>query len=219
MTNKVAVIFDMDGVIVDTNPYHKIALRRFSEKYGYHLSDDELLQRIYGRPNKEWIADLFQAPLTSAELSKYGEEKEQLFRDLYEKDIVPLPGLHDFLDSLRLHEIPVAIGTSAPRSNVDFVLRRTNLENYFTTILDESNVEQGKPDPEIYLKVAARLHFPPERCIVFEDSLSGVASAQAAGAKVVGVATTHSKEELSHTKFVITDFVGLDLHKLIKTVF
>lgn len=219
MTKNVAVIFDMDGVIVDTNPYHKIALRQFCEKYGYHLSDEELLKRIYGRTNKEWIANLFQRKMTAAELSAYGEEKEKIFRNIYENAIKPLAGLRDFLETLAQHKIPAAIGTSAPRSNVDFVLSKTNLEKYFTTILDESNVEHGKPHPEIYLKMASRLNLLPQQCIVFEDSLSGVASAMTAGTKVVGVATTHNEKELAHTDFVITDFQGLDPVQLIGRLF
>lgn len=213
-----AVIFDMDGVIIDSNPFHKISLRQFCEKYGYHLSDRELIKKIYGRTNKDWIANLFGA-LSKEELSRYGEEKEALFREIYKNDISALRGLPEFLGSLKEKNIPIAIGTSAPRSNVDFVLASTGLEKYFSVILDESNVEQGKPNPEIYLKVAAKLGYEPSRCIVFEDSLSGVESAQRAGAKVVGVATTHSFDELNHTDFVIQDFMDLDPAFLFSTVF
>lgn len=216
--NSFAVIFDMDGVIIDSNPFHKISLRQFCEKYGYHLSDEELISKIYGRTNKDWIANLFGA-LTREELTNYGEEKEALFREIYKNDISALKGLPEFLKSLKEKNVPVAIGTSAPRSNVDFVLSHTRLGEYFSVILDESDVVKGKPDPEIYLKVAARLGFEPGRCIVFEDSLSGVESARRAGAKVVGVATTHSFEELSHTDFVIQDFTDLDPASLISSVF
>lgn len=213
-----AVIFDMDGVIIDSNPYHKISLRQFCEKYGFHLSDEELIKRIYGRTNKEWIANLF-GNLTKEELSQYGEEKESLFREVFKNDIRALEGLPEFLENLKQNNIPIAIGTSAPRSNVDFVLAHTNLGEYFSVILDEADVDHGKPNPEIYLKVAARLGYEPSRCIVFEDSLSGVESARRAGAKVVGVATTHSFAELSHTDFIIRDFKGLDQAHLFSTIF
>lgn len=213
-----AVIFDMDGVIIDSNPFHKISLRQFCEKYGYQLSDQELIDKIYGRTNKEWIPNLF-GTLSHQELVRYEEEKEGMFRELYKNDIKALTGLPEFLINLKNKYIPVAIGTSAPRSNVDYVLSHTGLREYFTTILDESDVEHGKPNPEIYLKVAARLGYEPSRCIVFEDSLSGVESAQRAGAKVVGVATTHSFDELSHTDFVIKDFTDLDPSSLFSTIF
>ncbi len=216
--NSFAVIFDMDGVLVDTNPYHKISLKQFCEKYGYQFSDEDLINKIYGRTNNEWIRNIF-GNLPKEKILELGEEKEAMFRAIYRDVIEPMKGLEDFLKLLTQQNIPIAIGTSAPRSNVDFVLEHTKLKNYFTTILDQSDVEHGKPNPEIYLKVAARLGFEPQHCIVFEDSLSGVESAQRAGAKVVGVTTTHKPEELAHTDFVIADFENLKPSDLSKKVF
>src|SRR5258707_5415712 len=213
--NPFAFVFDMDGVIVDTNPYHKVALRQFAEKYGYSLSEEELTRKIYGRTNKEWIPNLFGKPLSAEELNNYGEEKEQLFRDLYKKDVRPLKGLEGFLDQMDELKIPRAIGTSAPRSNLDFILKETHFRKYFPITLDEADVTRGKPDPSIYTKCAVKLQMPPAQCIVFEDSLSGVASARAAGCPVVGVATTHTADELG-TKVVISDFSGITPLKLIQ---
>lgn len=216
--NSFAVIFDMDGVIVDTNPYHKISLKQFCEKYGYRLNEEDLISKIYGRTNNEWIQNIF-GPLPKERILELGEEKEAMFRALYKDVIKPLSGLDNFLKELEDRSIPKAIGTSAPRSNVDFVLEHTHLRKYFTTILDQSDVEHGKPNPEIYLKVAHRLGFSPQQCIVFEDSLSGVESAQRAGAKVVGVTTTHTQQELAHTDLVISDFTGLEPLELYKRIF
>ncbi len=216
--NSFAVIFDMDGVIIDSNPFHKISLRQFCAQHGYHLSDEELLNKIYGRTNNDWIRNLF-GDLPKERILELGEEKEALFRELYKNEIKPLAGLESFLKLLEARKITKAIGTSAPRSNVDFCLAATRLEKYFETILDQSDVEHGKPNPEIYLKVANRIGFAPKQCIVFEDSLSGVEAAQRAGSKVVGVTTTHSREELSHTDFVIDDFTGLTPEKLFKEVY
>lgn len=142
-----------------------------------------------------------------------------MFRELMKNDIQPLAGLRDFLNQLNSHKFARAIGTSAPRSNVDFVMSKTQLADYFPTILDDSFVEHGKPHPEIYLKCAAALGYAPEDCIVFEDSLSGVAAGRASGAKVVGVATTHTFDELHETDFVIADFVGLDASNLLKSLY
>jgi len=213
--NQFSFVFDMDGVIVDTNPHHKIALREFAKKYGYSLSEGDLIKKIYGRTNKEWIPNLFERKLTKEEVAHYGEEKEQLFRDLYEKDIVEVKGLTSFLEEAKRLDIKMAIGTSAPRSNVDFVLKHTGIEKFFPVILDESHVTHGKPNPEIYINCAAALNFPPAQCIVFEDSLSGVAAGRAAGSPVVGVATTHTAEELG-TKVVIKDFTKITPSQLIQ---
>ena len=213
-----AVIFDMDGVIIDSNPFHKIALRQFCKKYGFLLSDEELRNRIYGRTNKEWITNLFGS-LSTGELSSYAEEKESLFRELYQKDIKAVDGLKKFLKQLREANIPMAIGTSAPRSNVDYVLKATGIGDYFSVILDESHVIHGKPNPEIYQKVAKALKRPPANCIVFEDSLSGVEAAQKSGAKVVGITTTHSSSELSHCDFTCPDFKEIEPKELFERVF
>ncbi|MDX2304591.1 MAG: HAD family phosphatase [Microscillaceae bacterium] len=208
-----AVIFDMDGVIVDSNPYHKTALKQFAQKYGYDLNEEEMKLKIYGRTNKEWIPNLF-GEISPEQVKIYAQEKEQLFRDLYKKAIEPFGGVKDFIIELECQQIVKAIGTSAPRENVDFVLEKCGLDFYFQTILDESHVNHGKPNPEIYLKVAAALKFDPNRCIVFEDSLSGVKAAQDAGCKVVGITTTHTAEELAHTDLVIEDFFDLEIEQL-----
>jgi len=208
----------MDGVIVDSNPAHKIALKQFCKKYGKDLSEDALREKIYGRRNQDWLVNVF-GPLEPERLKAYADEKEALFREVYDPTIEPLKGLKDFLDAMRQAGIPRAIATSAPRSNVDFTLKKTNLEPYFDTILDDSFVTHGKPHPEIYLKAAAALNFEPARCIVFEDSLAGVESGKAAGCKVVGVTTTHTAGELNQADLLIDNFAGLDPNELINKLF
>lgn len=214
----VAFIFDMDGVIVDSNPFHKIALKQFCSKYGHNLTEEELREKIYGRRNQDWLINVF-GPLDPNILKQYADEKEVLFRNLYENGIKPLDGLLDFLKKLDEQGIPRAIATSAPRDNVDFTLAKTGAARYFDTILDDSFVTQGKPHPEIYLKTAEALDFKPENCVVFEDSLSGVESAKNAGCKVVGITTTHSREELHQTDLVIDNFTGFDPQKMISRLF
>lgn len=207
---KFGIIFDMDGVIVDSNPYHKIALKEFCSRHGHELTDEQLLKRIYGRTNREWITDLL-GKLPEDQLAEYTEEKEALYRKLFNEDIKPLKGLVKFLDLLDEHHILRAIGTSAPRSNVDFTLVKTNTVKYFPTILNDTFVTHSKPHPEIYLKSAAALGLPNNQCIVIEDSLSGVEAGQRSGSKVIGITTTHKKEELSHCDLVIDDFEGLTI--------
>jgi HAD superfamily hydrolase (TIGR01509 family) len=204
-----AVIFDMDGVLIDSNPYHKIALRKFCSRYGYTLDDQQLLERIYGRTNRDWLTNLFGS-LPEEKIQAYTHEKEAIFRELYKDAITPLPGLIPFLNAMDRNGITRAIGTSAPAENVTFTLSATGMTSYFPIILDESFVTRGKPDPEIYIKAAAALGMPNERCFVFEDSLSGVEAGKRAGSPVVGVATTHSPEELKETNYVIRDFSNLD---------
>lgn len=208
----------MDGVIVDSNPFHKIALKQFCKKYGKDLSEEELREKIYGRRNQDWLVKIF-GDLDNTTMKRYADEKEELFRKLYERDIKALAGLQDFLNEVKALDIPAAIATSAPRSNVDFTLKKTGLASYFKTILDDSFVKEGKPHPDIYLKAAAALDFAPQHCVVFEDSLAGVESALSAGCKVVGITTTHSAEELSDAAVASPDFIGLHPKDLIAKLF
>lgn len=214
---KHAFIFDMDGVLVDSNPTHKIALKQFCKKHGYDLSETDLREKIYGRTNRDWLLNLF-GNLNEETIRAYAEEKEALFRELY-VDIKPLDGLHSFLKKLDANGIPLAIATSAPRANVDFTISKTGITHFFPIILDDSFVTKGKPDPQIYLKSAAALGMPPGQCVVFEDSLSGVMAAKRAGCKVVGVTTTHTREELTETDLNIDNFEFLTPEFVLSKVF
>lgn len=216
--NTIAFLFDMDGVLIDSNPFHKIALKDFCKKYGQDLSEEQLHAKIYGRTNRDWIANVFGV-LPETQLKAYAEEKEKLFRDIYQNHVQPLNGLIGFLDQLDAYSIKRAIATSAPRANVDFTIKHTGIGSYFDTILDESFVSKGKPDPEIYIKTATALGFDPKNCVVFEDSLSGVAAGKAAGCKVVGISTTHTAAELNESDLVMADFEGINALSLIKKLF
>jgi len=208
-----AVIFDMDGVIVHTNPYHKIAIQHFCAEHGIQLNELTFQHKIYGRTNRDWISNVF-GEITEEQIHAYATEKEALFRKIYEPHIKPVDGLIAFLDLLVSHNIPRAIATSAPPENVDFVLDKTGIRKYFKIILDERVVTHGKPNPEIYIKTAKALCLSNDKCIVIEDSLSGVTAGRRAGSKVIGVTTTHTPEELIETNLVIRDFNDLNLTKL-----
>lgn len=208
----------MDGVIVDSNPFHKIALKQFCRAHGHDLTEEELREKIYGRRNQDWLINVF-GHLDTENMKSYADEKEALFRKVYDKDIKPVDGLPAFLKKLSDLRIPLAIATSAPRANVDFTLLKTGLGHYFKTILDDTYVSKGKPYPEVYLKTAKALNYKPQNCVVFEDSLAGVEAAKKAGCKVVGITTTHTREELRETDVVIENFNGLDPGYLISKLF
>jgi beta-phosphoglucomutase len=218
MKHEHAFLFDMDGVIVDSNPAHKIALKQFCQKYGHDLSEEQLREKIYGRTNKDWIPVVF-GNISEDQQRRFAEEKEALFRQIYADSIKPVDGLLSFLEHLQKLGIPKAIATSAPKANVDFTLSKTATARFFETILDESFVSKGKPDPEIYLKTAKALKFEAPKCIVLEDSLSGVKSGKAAGCKVVAITTTHKASELHEADEIIENFIDLDPLELISRLF
>ncbi len=209
------ILFDMDGVIADTNPFHKITIQQFCAQHGIEATDSFLEEKVYGRVNKEWIPELFGA-ITTAESEKLADEKEALFREIYASHLKAVDGLLDFLSLLQQHSISAAIATSAPLENAEFILSGLNISHFFDAVLHSAHVEQGKPHPEIYLKAAAALGEKPTDCIVIEDSISGVLAGKAAACKVIGVTTTHTREELGAIDLGIDDFVGLSLSDLKK---
>jgi len=207
------ILFDMDGVIADTNPFHKITIQQFCAQHGIEATDSFLEEKVYGRVNKEWIPELFGA-ITTAESEKLADEKEALFREIYAPHLKAVDGLQDFLRLLQDHQISAAIATSAPLENAEFILQGLHISHFFGAVLHSAHVEQGKPHPEIYLKAAAALDKKPADCIVIEDSISGVLAGKAANCKVIGVTTTHTREELGAIDMGIDDFIGLTLSDL-----
>ena len=210
-------IFDMDGVIADNMGYHTQAWELFIRKYAPHLKIQDVTPH-YGKTNADLMGFVFGRPLTSEEVERYGEEKERFYRDLYAGNMAPLPGLLDLLEGLRGNGVRTAVATSAPKSNVDFLLDGLGIRRCFDLVIDATGVKKGKPDPEIYLKSARRLGCDPEACAVFEDALAGIEAGRRAGMKVVGVATTLPPERLPGTDLIIKDFLEIDAHRIIKLI-
>jgi len=205
-----AVIFDMDGVIIDSNPYHKLGWKMFCSKHDIVLDEKEWEDKIFGRTGAVSLPIIMQKELTPHEIKIYCDEINSNFRKSAE-NIQPLKGLKAFLDLLTKADIQFAMATSAPPENVEFVLNKTGLKNYFKFIVDDTQISKSKPDPEVFLKAADKLNTPPNKCIVFEDSLSGIQAAFSAGMKIVGVTTTHTAANLNNTDLIIDDFENLAL--------
>ncbi len=208
-----AVIFDMDGVLVHNDRYHLEAWRIFCERHGRKVEYSEITT-LFGNTNAQFLRKLINPDVTLEEIERFAVEKEILYRELFDKFIEPAEGLLSFLNELKKHQIPMAVATSAPTDNLNFVLDRCGIRHYFDKLVDETFVKHGKPDPEIYLKTAELLGFRPNQCIVIEDALFGIEAAQRAGMKVIGLASTLPIEKLSHADLAINTFHELDLKTL-----
>jgi beta-phosphoglucomutase len=206
-----AAIFDMDGTMVRNMTYHKKAWQEYLAQHGIHLSEDEFREKISGKKNDQIFELVFGRKLSEEELAKYTAEKEQLYRDLYAPDIKEVEGLTSLITALCDRNIKIAIATTSPAANRQFVLKSLGLENKFQVILGDEHVRRGKPDPEIYISTANELSVPPSKCVVFEDSPPGVQSGKAAGMTVVGLLTSHSAEELPGADYLIRDFTGISI--------
>jgi beta-phosphoglucomutase family hydrolase len=204
-----ALIFDMDGVIVDSNPLHREAWIAFNRRYGLETTE-AMLQGMYGRRNDWIVRDFFGAALPDAEVAARGAAKEALYREMVAGRVEQMlvPGLREFLD--RYRGAPMAVASNAEPENVGFLLDRAALRLYFRAVVDGHQASHPKPHPEIYLRAAALLGAEPANCIVFEDSHTGIAAARAAGMRVIGIRTTHVN--LPDTDLTADNFLSGTLH-------
>ena len=215
MTYPYAFLFDKDGVITDNNAYHKTAWHKFLEKYDMQIPEEEFEKKIYGRTNEEILHEIWPKPLSASEAEELSEAKEALFREIYLPDFKLTQGLQAFLDSALHHGISMAVATNAPKSNLDFTLDTGQLRKYFKAAVYAIQVGKPKPAPDVYLKAAELLSYEPSRCIVFEDSLTGIKAARAAGAAVIAITTTYPRAALERVAdLVIDSFDELDPSQL-----
>lgn len=203
---KKAVIFDMDGVIAHTNPYHSIAFRSFFDKRNMSATDEEFAEHMFGKSNSYIFKYFFGRPVVGEELKQMEDEKEGLFREIYKDHVKDIDGFLGFLDDLKASGFKTGVATSAPRANLDLIMGNLGFESKMESILASENVTKHKPDPEVYLKSAANLGVEPKDCVVFEDSFSGISAGLNAGMKVVGVLSSHTKEELPPCSLYIHDY-------------
>lgn len=213
MSNQ-AVIFDMDGVICHTNPYHTKAYKKFLAKRGIHPTEEDFVQHMYGKNNRYILTHFLGRKIDGQEFVDMENEKEELFREIYADQITPITGYPEFLDQLKAAGFKVGVATSAPYSNLKLIMEALDIETKMGSLLASEDVSQHKPDPEVYLKSAAKLEVPVENCLVFEDSHAGVSAAINAGMRVIGVLSSHTKEELPPCQYYIDDYTDITVENV-----
>lgn len=202
-----AVIFDMNGVIVNDERIHQQSWRLFCADHGFKLSDDEFKQKVFGRTEKETFQFLFGKVLTEEEVEKYSNERVRVAMSIFKPIMKTIPGVVEMLYYLEQKQIPVALATSSRKWYQTFIFDHLALWHYFEVIVTAEDVTHGKPDPEVYLRAATLLGVNPAECLALEDSVSGIKSAQAAGMKVIGIATTHTAQEIQLADKVVKNFI------------
>jgi len=196
-TEPCAVIWDVDGTLVDTAKMHFDAWVRLAGEMGRPFSKDDFAA-TFGRRNPEIIRYLFREEFTDPQVAEIGERKETYYRTVAETGVELLPGVRSLLKDLHRLGVHQAVGSSAPRANLDLILKITKSDEFFEAIVGMEDTTRGKPDPEVFLVAARKLGIPPSRCIVFEDAVAGVQAAKAGGMKcvVVTFAGHHPAERL-----------------------
>jgi len=208
------VIFDMDGVIVDSHGIHIKAWREFLRAKGCMVTDSELDFVRDGR-KKEDILRHFFGDLTQDQIQTFGRQKELLFKD-EAKGIDTIPGIRQLLDEFNRAGIPMAIGSSGSGGRVQYILELLQLGKYFATVVSGDEVAMGKPDPAIFRKAARDLQIRPMDSLVVEDSVSGVLAAKAAGMKCLGIADDRHADALlqAGASEVLPNFMNTSLSKV-----
>jgi len=196
-----AVLFDLDGVIVDSRPHHLSAWHALAREQRLEHAPDYFTQ-TFGLRNNAILAPLLGEE-RAGELTALAARKEELFRAEARGRLVALPGVRELLDFLDAQGVPKAIVTSTPRANLELILETLRLEGRFEALVAEEDAAKGKPDPEGFLVAAQRLGVAPERCVVIEDAPAGLQAAKAAGMRAIGVTTTHPAADLGDADLVV----------------
>lgn len=204
-----AIIFDLDGVLVDSGAWHRASWRALLDELGVPVPA-EFWRRTIGRPAEEAVGRLLGRPLSGAEARDLSRRKHAHYVRLSGAGLPAIPGAPDFVDEVSRAGVPRGVATSARRADATRLLGELGLLGRFSVIVTAEDVAHGKPDPEVYLLAARGLEMSPAECLVFEDSPVGIEAARRAGMRVIGITTAHTGPELlaAGAERVLPSFVG-----------
>ncbi len=209
-----ALLFDMDGTLIHSDPLHIEVFRAFYAERGRAIDTEYFLKHIHGGSN----AEIFGRDFPGEDAKALGDEKEALFRARLPERMDPTPGTHALLDRAKAEGWPVAVVTNAPRLNAEAMLRTLGLADRIETLVIGDECARSKPDPTPYRVAMERVGIAPHHAIAFEDSPSGLRSARSAGAKVVGVRSSlpHDRLVEAGAHLSVADFTDPQIEALLR---
>lgn len=215
-----ALIFDMDGTMVDSMPWHARAWVEFARRRELALDVPDLMRRTTGRNAFECACELMGREVTEAESAQITHEKESIYRELFAANFAEVAGFRAFAAAAAARGLKVAVGTAGDRHNVEFVMSRLQMDPLPLAIVGGDEGFSGKPTPAIFLEAARRIGVAPERCIVFEDAPFGIEAARRGGMRAVAVCSTHSAKELGgpHVLAAVRDYNELAHSNFLETL-
>lgn len=203
-TKAYAVLWDMDGVLVDSAALHRRAWRVFLTQKGQTITD-EIFERGFGQPNEQVLPGYFP-DLNNQEIRRLSAEKEACYRKLVRQEgIYPIPGVLAWMGHFSRAGIRQVLATSGCRANASMIADLTGARTYLTAVVAAEDVPRGKPHPDVFVRAAEQVDVPPEQCLVVEDSLHGIRAARAANMRCLALETTHSAAELGEADLVLRD--------------
>jgi HAD superfamily hydrolase (TIGR01509 family) len=217
MENTFAVIFDVDGTMVNNTTFHKNAWLTLMARYGQCFTERDYHEKVHARSNDRIIRGLFGDDTPAATIQRIADEKEDLYRSSFAPHLREIPGLTQLLTEFEQQGISCGAVSNSPKGNVDLVLDGLEIRRFFKTVIDRDMLKVGKPDPEGLLRVAAELGCPAEKCLVFEDSSSGFKACRNAGMNYIAITAGTEPEELQdayNALALLPDYTTLDCGKL-----
>jgi HAD superfamily hydrolase (TIGR01509 family) len=216
-TPRGGLLFDIDGTLAHTDPFHILAFNQMLAAFGQFVSDDDYMTKVMGRTNAAIMQDFFPDASEADHIAR-ANEKERLFREIAAAHIAPMPGLMDLLDWAEDLGIPKAVVTNAPRDNAGLILGSLGIAHRFVALVLGDDLAHGKPHPLPYLTGAERIGVEARHCVAFEDSRSGVMSASRAGALTIGVRSSLDENTLvsAGAGWTIADFDAPELRRRIQ---
>ena len=213
MSNTIqAVIWDLDGVIIDSADEHRRAWQHLAREEGIKLTDEDFWA-TFGKRNDDIIAILW-GPLSPEQVQLLRDRKEIYFRDLIRQTAAPLPGSMELMRSLHEAGYLQALASSAPIENIQLISEVLGLERYLTALVSGETVPHGKPAPDIFLKAAQQLHIEPSRSLVIEDAVAGVEAAHAAGMRCIAVAGNRDLPGLRKAELMVKTLLEVDVKRV-----
>lgn len=213
MPRSKAVIWDMDGVIADTAPYHLKAWQEVFQKRGVNFTEGDF-RHSFGQRNDTIIKNILGGEVSQPEIDAIANEKEESFRRRIKQKLKPLPGVMELMTSLRKHGFQMALASSAPIENIQLVIRTLGINDCFQSIICDRDVTEGKPSPQVFLLAAERLGVEPGDCIVIEDAVAGVTAAKRAGMYCLALASTHPRYSLTEADLVVNTLEAVSANTL-----
>ena len=197
-----AVIFDVDGVLVDSYQAHFRSWQILFNELNIDFTEQQF-RNTFGRRSEEILAMFYGDTLSSDQIAEYDDHKEAVYRDILREDVPLIDGAVDLIDQLRKAAFSLGVGSSGPRENILLSLERLDRAHVFGAVITRADVSRGKPDPQVFQLAAAGLDIPADECFVVEDAPAGVEAANRAGMTSIALTGTATRHELSHATLVV----------------
>jgi beta-phosphoglucomutase family hydrolase len=215
--NPMGVIFDLDGVLVDSYRTHFESWQSLAQEYGTTMTETQFAS-LFGRTSPDIINELWGDHLSPDQVPAMAERKEALYREILDRDFPAMDGARELIDQLVQKNFLLGVGSSGPPRNVELSLEKLGRRKQFSAVITGKDVTRGKPDPQVFLIAAQRMELEASRCAVIEDAPAGISAARAVGMAAIALTGTVSADKLNHADLVVKSLRELTPEKIARLI-